>query len=249
MSGTTIQDIIDRLDQIILSAEKEDDPLGIFAQLYQQVTRQVAAGIQAGYFEEGARMERLDVIFANRFLDAFDHYRAGGEVTKSWRTAFEAARKKDLLILQHLLMGMNAHINLDLGIAAAETVAKPGDLAHLEKDFFLISQMLCDQIEAVQDALGKVSPLLKLLDWFGKKSDEHFAEFSLKQARSHAWSVANKLAALPTQNRTREIVSLDGYVAVLNKLITNPGVFVGGLVRFIKWFEEKNTGKIIAALR
>ena len=45
------------------------------------------------------------------------------------------------VILQHLLLGINAHINLDLGIAAVET--SPGNqLAPLKNDFDMINKLL-----------------------------------------------------------------------------------------------------------
>ncbi len=84
------------------------------------VTLEVKEGIQASFSDDGPRMERLDVEFADRYLDAFYAYRDGRPLTKSWQVTFEAAENKNLLILQHLLLGMNAHINLDLGIATAK---------------------------------------------------------------------------------------------------------------------------------
>jgi len=44
----------------------------------------------------------------------------GQTPTESWVKAFDATEFWWLIVLQHLLMDMNAHINLDLGIAAAE---------------------------------------------------------------------------------------------------------------------------------
>ncbi|MBI1224060.1 MAG: hypothetical protein GC192_02375 [Bacteroidetes bacterium] len=144
-------------------------------------------------------------------------------------------------------MGMNAHINLDLGIAAATTV-EPEDLPSLEADFNKINELLAAKIDTLQDQLSKISPLLFLLDWFGKRNDERFAAFSLVKARNNAWKAANRLALLSPVERELEIKELDGYVAVLNKLITNPGVFFGAVVRFAKWFEVKDMGKVLKLL-
>jgi len=132
-------------------------------------------------------MARLDVIFANRYLDALALYRNSEPCTRSWEIAFEAAQNQDFLILQHLLLGMNAHINLDLGIAAhinldlgiaaAESV-EPNRISELERDFMSINRVLSEKIDEVQDRLSRVSPLLFLLDWAGQRKDEQFAEFS-----------------------------------------------------------------------
>jgi len=116
----TIDDIIEGLEKIIDWAYQKNSRLGYFPALYMQVTRKVKEGIEASFFDDGPRMERLDVEFADRYLDAFYAYRDGRPLTKSWQVTFEAAENKNLLILQHLLLGMNAHINLDLGIATAK---------------------------------------------------------------------------------------------------------------------------------
>jgi len=66
-------------------------------------------------------MERLDVTFANRYLDAVARHRAGRETTRAWGVAFAALGRWPPIVIQHQMLGMNAHINLDPGIAAAET--------------------------------------------------------------------------------------------------------------------------------
>lgn len=54
------------------------------------------------------------------------------------------------LILQHLLLGINAHINLDLGIAAAQT--SPGDdLPDLRNDFVEINRVLVRQVDGIRE--------------------------------------------------------------------------------------------------
>ena len=124
---TTIDEVIDRLDELIGWAATEKSRLGYFAALYRGVTVKVREGVATGAFEDGPRMERFDVIFANRYLDAVRVYREGNNPSRSWLFAFESAKGVRPVVLQHLLLGINAHINLDLGVAAAE-VSKDGEL-------------------------------------------------------------------------------------------------------------------------
>ena len=247
MPAKTIDEIIARLEAIVETSTQNGNPLGIFALVYLDVTKLVKTGILENRFDDNPRMERLDVIFASRYLDAYDQFQQKQPCTHAWQTAFEAASRHNLIILQHLLMGMNAHINLDLGIAAAEAVP-PDELPSLEADFFKINQLLTDQIDDMQDKLSRVSPLLFLLDWFGKKSDEKFAEFSLKKARGHAWTVAQRLSKLAPKEKTLAISELDSYVSVLNRLITDPGIVTTSVIRFIKWSETKDVKKIMENL-
>ncbi len=248
MTSKTIDEVIKRLEEIVDDTAKRKDPMGIFALVYLGVTKSVKADIQRNVFQDGPRMERLDVIFANRYILAHDAYRASQPCTQAWLSTFNAAKRFDLLVLQHLLMGMNAHINLDLGIAASEAVS-PAELPRLEADFNKINELLVARIDEMQDRLSKISPLLFLLDWFGKRNDERFAEFSLVKARNNAWRAVNRLAIFSPEDKELEINELDGYVALLNKVIVSPGVLFGAVVRLIKWFEVKDVGKVLQVLR
>ncbi|MEZ4933614.1 MAG: DUF5995 family protein [Saprospiraceae bacterium] len=250
MQANTIEEVIVLLETIVSEALEKNDRTGIFAQLYLGFTRQVKEGIENGIFENGDRMKTLDVIFASRYLTALQNYKSGnGEVTQAWLTAFEAAKNDKLLVIQHLFMGMNAHINLDLGIAAFKT-GLPSELPLLKNDFDLINTLLVQNIESMQENLNKLSPLLFLLDWVGKKSDEHLMAFSLRKARAHAWSVATRLTKISNKKEEEsQVEELDNYVALLNKFITDPGIIGGILIKVIKWFEEKNTANIINGIQ
>src|SRR5262245_42369321 len=68
--ATSIGEVIDRLSAIIQWSVVNDSRLGYFPALYRKVTAGVRDGIQQGAFDDGRRMERLDVIFANRYLEA-----------------------------------------------------------------------------------------------------------------------------------------------------------------------------------
>ena len=72
----TIDDVIQQLDDIIDWSQSHKSRLGYFAALYRKVTLKVKEGIADGYFGDGQRMERLDVTFAGRYLDAFEQYRS-----------------------------------------------------------------------------------------------------------------------------------------------------------------------------
>lgn len=194
----TIDDVIRRLDQIVLTSLAQPSRLGYFAALYNRVTMAVRDGIRAGAFDDNARMERLDVIFANRYIDAWERHRAGGTTTLAWQAAFAAATRPDLSVLQHLLLGMNAHINLDLGIACAEIA--PGNAVHtLERDFLRINAVLASLMPTVEAQLGELSPTFDLLTGVAQDLDQldvRVGNFSMAAARRSAWRCALVLSPL-----------------------------------------------------
>jgi hypothetical protein len=90
MPPQTIEEIIARLEHIIDDSLRERCRIGYFAALYERVTSNVRRALVAGdVFQNNPRMEHLDVVFANRFLAAWDAYSEGREPTASWRVAFK----------------------------------------------------------------------------------------------------------------------------------------------------------------
>jgi hypothetical protein len=121
---SSIDEAISAMDRNIDRCLEGADRAGFFAAMYRAVTARVKQGIEDGWFDDCDRMERFDVLFAHRYLDACRRWEAGSEVTDAWRLAFETSERSDCIALQHLLLGINAHINLDLGIAAADAVGQ-----------------------------------------------------------------------------------------------------------------------------
>ncbi len=248
MPAQTIAEVIAALDAIIADAIAQRSRLGFFAVLYREVTAQVQAGIASHRFEDGARMERLDVVFANRYLEAYENFQKGLPASACWEAAFKAAPAWRPLILQHLLLGMNAHINLDLGIAAART-APGAALPALKNDFKEINKILASLLDEVQAKIGKLSPWLAWLDFVGKGIDEAVFNFSLKIARGEAWHVAERFAASPSEEHAQAIAVLDGKVARLAQKILSPGWLLSSLAFLMKLRESDDVPHIIEVLR
>jgi hypothetical protein len=248
MPPQTIDEILVELDQIILRARQDRSRLGYFAALYRNVTIKVKEGIAAGFFEDGARMEKLDVTFANRYLMALQGFRAGQPASKCWVTAFQMADTWAPTVLQQLLIGMNAHINLDLGIAA-QTVA-PGDaLPALQTDFNRINDILGGMINRVRADVGEVSPWIRLLNSLPSQSDDRLINFSLNKARASSWLVANMINSTPTDKLGRELEILDQGVAKLGSLIANPREWLISLgLRVIRMRESNDVPFVIDVL-
>ena len=74
---STIGEVIAELTAIVEWAKSANSRLGYFPALYRNVTIKVRDGIASGLFEDGPRMERLDVLFASRYLAAFNGWREG----------------------------------------------------------------------------------------------------------------------------------------------------------------------------
>ena len=244
----TIDDVILALTGMIQVCTDEKSRLGYFPALYRRVTKRVNEGIGAGRFEDGGRMQRLDVTFANRYLGAWECWRAGRPVTASWRVAFEAGSRWRPVILQHLLTGMNAHINLDLAIAAA-TVCPGAEIQGLKNDFDEINQLLSELVNPVEQELAQVSPWIGLIETFGGHAEDRVLSFGMQEARDLAWTNAVRLALLQENSeRDHAIQDMDCAVEVLGRLTVHPGPMLRSGLLLVRMREESNAVKVIAAL-
>ncbi len=244
----TLAEVIARLDAIVAAAYQQNSRVGYFAILYRSVSRRVAAGIAAGEFDDGPRMETFAVTFATRYLAAHDAWSAGAATTRSWTLAFDTTRRWSPLILQHLLLGMNAHINLDLGIAAATTA--PGDLLPaLANDFNRINDILAALSAGVRTDVEKVSPWIRWVDSIDPQTEGGMINFALDRARANAWSVAGRLATTGPDQWSAEVDVLDSWTAILGNLILHPGGLLEYvLMRIVRARESSNLQKVMNVL-
>lgn len=247
MQANNINDVLRTLDGIIATCKAASDPLGYFAALYRQVTLKVKQGIAAGFFDDGARMDRFDAIFASRYFAAYEAFRSGGTPSKCWAVAFQSTQSGQLIILQDLLVGINAHINLDLGVAAGETF-QGSALEAFHGDFDKINDILGGLIPPVEATIGRFSPLLGTLEKIGGKDAVEVLDFSMDAARDDAWLHAELIALQPPALWPLTVRTVDRKVALLGRLITQPVGLIANAVRLIRDTESKDVPAIIDAL-
>lgn len=248
MLPANIHEVVTELERIMDVCTRTGNRLGYFAALYHKVTCRVRDGIAAGEFEDNDRMERLDVIFANRYIHAWQRLEAGEQPTASWAVAFGAARSRSTLVLQHLLLGMNAHINLDLGIAAVDT-AGPAGLQAIRKDFNAINGILAMMTGDVMSSLRRVSPLLSLMGLHATRYNSILIQFSISNARDGAWCFADELHGKTGKEYTDISFARDKAISDLATGLTR----ARGLMRLTLWaihlFEWKKPARIMGVLR
>jgi len=237
MQASSIDEVIAYLGDIIQSSKESSSPLGYFAALYRNVTISVRDKIGTGYFDDDQRMALLDVTFANRYLAAYSDNKEGKPVTGAWMKAFAGGDNNSLIVLQHLLLGMNAHINLDLGISAA-AVTEPDTIADLEDDFNKINTLLSTLVGEVEEDLSEIWPTLYKILKFTKGLDDLLINFLMSRVRDKAWDFANELSPLAIAARAALIEKKDKEVSLYARLVSKPGIIFSMILRIIRWKEE-----------
>jgi hypothetical protein len=129
-----------------------------FASLYADITISAHAAIRAGRFQDGPWVSRYLTTFAELYRVAFVGYADGrpGEIPGSWRIAFDAAREDRALVVQHVSLGVNAHVDRDLAHTLV-TVGLGRDDAERERrksDHFKVNDILKENVDATLGALA-----------------------------------------------------------------------------------------------
>lgn len=143
---------------------------------------------------------------------------------------------------------MNAHINLDLGVAAAEVC--PGDeLPSLQHDFDQINNILAGLVGQVESEINEVSPWINLLDHIDPKADTAIVNFSMDKARACAWDLATKLAPLSPSQWKLHLDIRDFEMTALADLVWHPVglIFKLGLL-LIRSRESSDVARVIDVL-
>ncbi|AZA53102.1 DUF5995 family protein [Chryseobacterium sp. G0201] len=243
----TIEEVLKKLDEIITWSKENQSPVGYFACTYRIMTAQVLKGIQQKKFEDNPRMTLLDLAFAQRYLEAWDNYSKGKKCTQSWYIAFEAAKNKNLLILQHIFLGMNAHINLDLGISAS-SVMPYRKINPLKKDFENINNVIASINQKVQDSLNKICYPVDLIDKISNGKDNVVLDFAISKARETSWATAVIASNTPQFLRESVIDIVDYAATKVASQIINPKLLTPALTKELKKCESNDIVKNIEIL-
>ncbi len=244
---TTFDATIGALEATVDRCADTGDRIGYFAAMYIAVTGAVRQRATAGRFEDAARMERFVTRFAGRYLDALDAWRAGRPCSASWRAAFETTRQRRPIVLQHLLLGMNAHINLDLGITVAQ-LGPAGTIDAVRADFDAMNDVLGGLIDGCEAALDSVSPWIGLADRIGGSGDEKLIRFSLVVARRQAWSAAVRLSSLDGARLDAEIDAIDRATAGVAYVVAHPGLLASAALAVVRLRERAAPAEIMRRL-
>ncbi len=229
--ASVLDDTIEALRSVALDA---DDASGYFAAMYARVTDRVQASIGDGRFGDGQRMATFARAFAGWYLGARDGSRPRPDC---WQAAADVVNDGRLLIVQHLLLGINAHVNHDLPQVVVELADAGASLDELRPDFDAINDLLAATQPHILRDLRHVSGWTQWSLWLG---GGRAFNFSLDRARDQAWQTAVRLRPLDPDPRARETAALDRLVSVLAYLITKPSAPASWLVPIARRLEDRD---------
>jgi hypothetical protein len=248
MSQDPIEAVTTQLEQIIEWSQENASRVGYFASLYLRVTTAARNKIGTGYFDNDQQMERLVATFAGRYLTALHQFQSQNPLLPTaWAAAFNAAKLDNLTIVQVLLVAMNPHINIDLGVACAQVA--PGDsVKSLNADFLKVNAILASVLPTAMDEIDSLSPQLHLLHDLTGVEEDTLLDFSMGVARDCAWALANTLAYLSEGEQQKTVNEQDRIIAALGQRIISPDWVVAEIVDTVQQVECQDIRLIISAL-
>lgn len=186
-ADATIAHVLDELQERLDSLPDGMEFRRTFIATYRRTTEAVGSAIEDGSFNDPQWVAAWDSAFADLFFVAHDADLAGEPPPRPWRLAFSPPER--LNTLQHLLLGMNAHINFDLpqallAVITDDDFADPVLIDRRRGDHERIDHILASRVSAEDSHLGGSRRLLDhLLTPLNRASSKRF----LREARQKVW--------------------------------------------------------------
>ncbi len=208
------KDVLARMQVLLSVWEESADRRDIFLRCYRMMTANMYAAIGRRCFEDSAWVERLLRRFAEYYFDALAAWETDATHAPSvWQRAHESTRHPDAAILQHLLLGVNAHINYDLVLTVDELLAGewhamlPHERTARHRDYCEVNAIIASTIDAVQDDILSPSiPLASLLDRMMGRLDEYLISRLITAWRDQTWDSAIELRSAADDPARRAVI-------------------------------------------
>jgi hypothetical protein len=182
--------------------EAELDPrdgLVWFNRWYAALTTALVDSTRRHRFVESVFVERLECHAADRYFDALSaHLTDPGSGPSCWEPLLQARGRPGLLPVQHVVAGINAHVNHDLPVALVSTFAElqqePEREAPAHADYLRVGSLLEATLSDTNawlpaDAPGEIESAQNQLEAV-------FSIWSTKRACEGAWASAEVRWAL-----------------------------------------------------
>ena len=222
---STLDDVVRDFSALETTLRARQDRRCIFVTLYGVVSTEMRDRVAANAFNDPVWVHRYAVAFATLYRKAFDAYDAGktGDVPKAWRLCFDAAAAGTGLVVQDMLLGINAHVNNDLPLALDRVSIGP-NRNNRRRDHDAVNAVLAAVTErATQRIAALDAPGLPAIDACAGELDEMLTLFSLETARDSAWESAVTLAnARDAVERQLAGRLISARAAVVGRLLLSP---------------------------
>jgi len=221
--STCVHRTLRTMNQQFSAAAARCEHDAVFSLAYLRTTEEFKRAVETpGFFEDVRYLNHEDAVFAELYFDARTDWDGGrrSAVPGAWALVFDAADRKAVSGMGNLLLGMNAHVQLDLPkTLAAIGLVKPGGGSrkadHDKVNVFLnrIAQPIITEIAQ------RFDPTVSYANLPGPFDEYTFFQL-LVAWRETAWRNAERLVAARTQTERLAVAkSIGDYAASQAALI------------------------------
>lgn len=213
LHATRYRTVTEQMQALVAHWEKNGDHRCIFLDCYRRMTDNMLASLEAERFHDEEWVNRLLHRFAEYYFEALDAYE--GEKSHSpavWQLTHDVAAQEETSVLQHLLLGVNAHINYDLALALRDLLSPEWDSLSPEarqqryEDHLLVNQIIAETIDTVQDeVVERHDPDLDLIDKLFGPVDEWAIAQVIARWRDDVWETACRLLEVEAEAEQEQI--------------------------------------------
>jgi hypothetical protein len=178
------------------------DHRAIFLACYQRMTEHMLAAVERDEFHDSAWVHRLIGDFADYYFVALTAWEQATGGPQVWQHTFAVAMWRDIAIVQHLLLGVNAHINYNL-VLVLDDLLRP-EWPHLSEyerrqrraDYDAVNRVIALTIDRVQDeVLVPYARAMRILDRAFGPLDEWCTAHLIRNWRNDVWRQAVQMIA------------------------------------------------------
>ena len=195
-SSLDVEDHLVKLSDYFIAHKKNEL---YFNSAYVHITKRLNQKLKNGEFQNSFCLEKVIIEFSNMYKNALkDKLTRKKKVPRSWKVSFTANTKSYVKPSVLLLLGMNAHINHDLGIAYANNAKKYliCSLGLVKKDYFELNSFFKEEFSRLKALLRKSYNLLSPTAAKFRLYDDFQTVLALEfvyQLRQLAWNNAKKI--------------------------------------------------------
>jgi hypothetical protein len=234
LKPTNVDEALTALKTVAERLRQAGDARAAFPDIYSIITRKVAEQVHRkdGIFKEPQWISRLAGRFCERYLETLRwSLEQRPQDCDAWSAAYACSAATRTIPVQHVLLGLSAHINFDLALGIYETILEvdhevsPEMLARYKHDHDQVNALLLASIPEAFEHLSQrygcvVSSLLYARAF---KTSRWFTMQMLSHWRAQVWdNVLTLLAARSAAKQNALIVTMGRRSGFYGRLLKLP---------------------------
>jgi hypothetical protein len=218
----SVDPVYDQMRSLYENWEAAQDRRVIFIHTYLLMTGNMRTALKAGEFYDNRWVGELLDRFAVYYFNALEAYEtAWFSSPMPWRIAFQAAEKQEIMTFQHLLLGVNAHINFDLFATLLDMLLPEWESLSLEQreeryqDHTHVNTIIEQTMDVVQqEIIARYSPMLDRLQKATGEFDDWMVSWLISHWRDQVWKHAVSYLETADRDERAQIVDAVEYITV-----------------------------------